>query len=440
MFAASVWSGFAGCQPVRGREKPVSAAAKPRRVAVVGAGTVGVSAALWLQESGHEVTLVDRADPGRGTSFGNAGIFATYGCIPINSPRRFLDAPAMLFDARAPLSMRWSYLPRFLPWGLRFLSACRPGRVRAAVRALAAILARAEDGFLPLVRRAGIESLLGPAGALYVYENERSWRNDRKDWARRRAHGVAFRELDPSEVYALEPALAHVVHRGVHLEDVFFLRNPHAVVDGLARAFVQWGGRLLRAEVTAVADRDPGRLEVVCAGERIAADRVVVAAGAWSKRLLGRRADRIPLDTERGYHVVFPGAASLLDRPVAPAGGGFFMTPMEGGLRAAGTVEFAGLDAPPRPARTEALAAAARRLLPDLGEPAESWLGFRPTLPDALPAIGPLRSDPRILCAFGHQHLGMTLGGITGKLVAELVDGREPPSVDLAPFRPDRFA
>ena len=418
----------------------MSADARRQRVVVVGAGMVGVSAALWLQESGHEVTLIDRGPPGRGASYGNAGIFATYGCIPINAPRRLIDAPSMLLDAGSPLSIRWSYLPRFLPWALRFLSACRPGRVRATVGALAAILARAEDGFLPLARRAGIESLLGPAGALYVYESDESWRRDRRNRERRRAHGVAFRELDPSEVHELEPALADVVHRGVYLEDVFHLRNPHAVVDRLARAFVQWGGRLRHAEVRTIGNGLPGLLEVVVAGERIVADRVVIAAGSWSKRLLGRLAERIPLDTERGYHVVFPEAASLLRRPVAPIEGGFFMTPMEGGLRAAGTVEFAGLDAPPRPERTQALAAAARRLLPDLGEAAESWLGFRPTLPDALPAIGPLASDPRILCAFGHQHLGMTLGGITGKLIADLVDGKDPPSVDLAPFRPDRFA
>ena len=414
--------------------------AKPRRVVVIGAGMVGVSAALWLQESGHDVTLIDRGAPGRGTSYGNAGIFATYACIPINAPRRIVDAPSMLLDPASPLSIRWSYLPRFLPWALRFLSACRPGRVRATVGALAAILARAEEGFRPLARRAGIESLLGEAGALYVYGSEESWRRHRRNRERRRAHGVATRDLDPSEVYELEPALAHVVHRGTYMEDVFFLRNPHAVVDGLARAFVQWGGRLRQAEVRAIGNGLPGLLEVVTAGERILADRVVVAAGAWSTRLLGPLAGRIPLDTERGYHVMFPEAGSLLTRPVAPVDGGFFMTPMETGLRAAGTVEFAGLDAPPRPARVEALTAAVRRLLPDLGEPAESWLGFRPTLPDALPAIGPLPSDPRILCAFGHQHLGMTLGGITGKLVAELVDGTGPPSVDLAPFRPDRFA
>ena len=418
----------------------MSAGSKPQRVVVVGAGMVGVSTALWLQESGHEVTLVDRSAPGRATSYGNAGIFATYGCIPINAPRRLIDTPSMLLDAHGPLSIRWSYLPLFLPWALRFLSACRPGRVRATVQALGDILQRAEEGFLPLARRAGIESLLGPAGALYVYESEESWRRDRGNRERRRAHGVDFHELDPSEVYELEPALANVVHRGVYLEDVFYLRNPHAVVDGLARAFVQWGGRLLHAEVKSIASGLPGLLEVVSSGERIAADRVVIAAGAWSTRLLGRLAEHIPLDTERGYHVMFPEAASLLNRPVAPAEGGFFMTPMEGGLRAAGTVEFAGLDAPPRPARVEALSAAARRLVPDLGEPGESWLGFRPTLPDALPAIGPLPSDPRILCAFGHQHLGMTLGGITGKLIAELVDGAEPPSIDLAPFRPDRFA
>ena len=252
--------------------------------------------------------------------------------------------------------------------------------------------------------------------------------------------GVAFRELAPSEVHELEPALADVVHRGVYLEDVFHLRNPHAVVDRLARAFVQWGGRLRHAEVRTIGNGLPGLLEVVVAGERIAADRVVIAAGSWSKRLLGRLAERIPLDTERGYHVVFPEAASLLRRPVAPIEGGFFMTPMEGGPARGRHGGVRGLDAPPRPERTQALAAAARRLLPDLGEPAESWLGFRPTLPDALPAIGPLASDPRILCAFGHQHLGMTLGGITGKLIADLVDGKDPPSVDLAPFRPDRFA
>ena len=139
------------------------------------------------------------------------------------------------------------------------------------------------------------------------------------------------------------------MHRGVYLEDVFHLRNPHAVVDRLARAFVQWGGRLRHAEVRTIGNGLPGLLEVVVAGERIAADQVVIAAGSWSKRLLGRLAERIPLDTERGYHVVFPEAASLLRRPVAPIEGGFFMTPMEGGLRAAGTVEFAGLDAPPPP-------------------------------------------------------------------------------------------
>ena len=413
---------------------------KPQRVVVIGAGMVGVSAALWLQESGHEVTLVDRGAPGRGTSFGNAGIFATYACIPINSPRRIIDAPSMLLDPASPLSIQWSYLPRFLPWALRFLSACRPGRVRATVRALSEILARAEEGFRPLARWAGIESLLGPAGALYVYESEESWRRDRGNRERRRAHGVAIRELDPSEVYELEPALANIVYRGTYMEDVFYLRSPHAVVDGLARAFVQWGGRLRRAEVRSIGSGLPGLLEVVTAGERILADRVVVASGAWSKRLLGQLGGSIPLDTERGYHVVFPDAASLLNRPVAPVEGGFFMTPMDGGLRAAGTVEFAGLDAPPRAARIEALTAAARRLLPDLGDPAESWLGFRPTLPDALPAIGPLPADPRILCAFGHQHLGMTLGGITGKLIAELVDGASPPSVDLTPFLPERFA
>ena len=418
----------------------MSASGRPLRVVVVGAGMVGVSTALWLQESGHAVTLVDRSPPGRATSYGNAGIFATYACIPINTPRRFIDTPSMLFDARSPLSIQWSYLPRFLPWGLRFLSACRPGRVRATVKALGSILAHAEDGFRPLARRAGIEPLLGDAGALYVYESEESWRRDRGNRERRRAQGVSIRELDPSEVYELEPALANVVHRGIQLDDVFHLRNPHAVVDGLARAFVQWGGRLLHAEVKSVASGLPGLLEVVCPGDRLLADRVVIAAGAWSTRLLGPLADHIPLDTERGYHVMFPDASTLLNRPVAPVDGGFFMTPMEGGLRAAGTVEFAGLDAPPRPARIEALTAAVRRLLPDAGDAGDDWLGFRPTLPDSLPAIGPLPSDPRILCAFGHQHLGMTLGGITGKLIAELVDGAAAPSVDLAPFRPDRFA
>ena len=225
--------------------------AKPQRVVVVGAGMVGVSAALWLQESGHEVTLIDRGAPGRGTSYGNAGIFATYACIPINAPRRIVDAPSMLLDARSPLSIQWSYLPRFLPWALRFLSACRPGRVRATVRALASILERAEEGFLPLARRAGIEPLLGPAGALYVYESEESWRRDRGNRERRRAHGVAMRDLDPSEVYELEPALAHVVHRGSYLEDVFYLRNPHR------------GGGRARPRVRAVGWASaPGRGEV----------------------------------------------------------------------------------------------------------------------------------------------------------------------------------
>ena len=242
--------------------------ARRQRVVVIGAGMVGVAAALWLQESGHRVTLVERGEPGGGASFGNAGIFATYGCIPINSPRRLVEAPSMLLDPEGPLRVDPAYVPQLLPWAARFLAACRPGRVRAITRALAALLARAEDGFLPLARRAGVESLLGPAGSLYVYLSDEDWRCDRRDLAHRRAHGVAVTELDPSEVYALEPALAHVVHRGAYLEDVFYLRNPQAIVAGLARAFVQWGGRVLKAVVKDVASRQPGLLEVICPGRR----------------------------------------------------------------------------------------------------------------------------------------------------------------------------
>ncbi len=406
--------------------------------AVIGAGMVGVCCALRLQQAGLDVVLIDRDAPGRGASSGNAGNFATWGVLPLNAPGLIWQVPGMLASATGPLAIKWRGVPALTPWLIRFLQSCAPDRVAASTAALAALLARSTDATMPLIEAAGARDLIFGDGVLNLYPAARHARAADAQNAVKRAHGINVRDLSRDDALALEPNLAPVFHSASLYEDGFSFRDPRALVERLAVLFVSSGGRVEQAAVTDVSRATPERMRVTTDGGVIEAGRVVVAAGAWSRRVPGAVPDRIPLDTERGYHVEFPGGGNLLTRSVGWAETGFYMTPMAGGLRVAGTVELGGLDAPPTRRRIDMLARGARHVLPMLGEPKGEWLGFRPSLPDALPVIGPSPSEPGIVYAFGHQHLGMTLAGITGEIVAALMTGRTPP-VDVAPFRPDRF-
>ncbi len=409
-----------------------------RTVAVIGAGIVGVSAALFLQRDGHAVTLIDREGPAAGASFGNAGGLVTTSCAPLGMPGILKRVPRMLLEPQGPLSVRWSYLPWIAPWLIGLLRASRPARVEAIADALAALNRRVEEAWRDLAGQAGIADLLHPVGWLKVYETDRGFAAsaaERDLMARRDLH---FELLNADELRQLEPGLALIFKHGFHQSEGLFVANPGRAVEALAADFVDRGGRLLIEEVTGFAPGAPPHRVRTVSGREVEAEVVVLAAGAWSRGLARQLGARVPLDTERGYHLMLPPAEPGLGRPTVHGEQHFMLSPMEHGIRLAGLVEFGGLAAPPDYRRVRGLLPAARRMLPGLRAEEQSvWMGFRPSLPDSLPVIGSAPGYSNAYLAFGHGHLGMTQGPVTGRIVADLVAGRDP-GFDLSPYRPGR--
>lgn len=420
------------------------AMARGSRAIVVGAGIVGVSTALQLRRAGWETTLLDRGPPGEGCSFGNAGILAGDVVPPVAAPGVLWRVPGYLADAEAPLAIRWGYLPRLLPWLYHFVRCSRPAVYERNTRALATLLLRARACYAPLVAEAGAGALLRDGGALQVFETAAGFQAARRDAAFRRHLGATVEELGPEELRQLTGELAPIFAGALFCPDVGYVRDPLALTRALHGHFLALGGHSRRLTVTRLERRAGGRWGVIAAdgsgGEgALEGDRLVVAAGAWSGALLRGLGLSVRLDTERGYHVMLPAAVDRLRLPVSSGEGAFYLTPMAGGLRVAGTVEIGGLAAPPAPARAEAMLRRVRRMLPGLDERgAETWMGFRPSMPDSLPVIGGVEGLPGLLLAFGHAHLGLCLAAVTGRLVTQLAGGEEP-ELDLRPFRWDRF-
>ncbi len=409
-----------------------------RHIAVIGAGIVGLSCALWLQKKGFDVTLIDPADPGSGASSGNACTIADYACVPVNSPAIFKSLPKLLFSPDSPLSLRPGYALRHPLWMLDFLLNCREKKVARSIRLLARLLAKTWDGLDPLLDMADARDLLEQRGCLYLYRTEAAYAAAQSGNGLRRKYGVEYREVDGGEIRELEPNLKPDFARGLLFERASHVLNPLTLCQRYFDCFQRHGGEFLRARASAVWHGVDSIQVELDAGNRIDARRVVVAAGAFSRRIDGVPMQLLPLDTERGYHVQYAGSQHLVSRPVAWNEAGFYATPMNEGLRVAGTVELAGLDAPPNPRRLEYLARKAGEMLDLPAKPDREWLGFRPTLPDALPVIGFSTVSEYILYAFGHQHVGLTLAGITGKLIAELAN-REAPALEIKPYSPARF-
>ncbi|MBY4767467.1 NAD(P)/FAD-dependent oxidoreductase [Burkholderia ambifaria] len=406
-------------------------------IAIVGAGFIGLGAAAWLQRDGHRVTLFDPAGVGHGASFGNAATFAPYGCVPVNGPSVFRDMPHFLFAADSPLRIRWPYLLRGAPWLARFLAASTPARHARSAGALAALLSRAADGYAPLLASSRLAAFVRARECLYLYGRQASFDAAQPSLALRRRLGVPFDTLDADAIRRLEPALAPIFTRGVLFHGSWHFSDPSAFLDALFAHLATGGATLERAQVERIEAVGDG-VNVHAGGAAGLFDHVVIAAGARSRALAAACGDTVPLDTERGYHVQFAAHERSVTRPVGWAERGFYMTPLDEGLRAAGTVELGGFGAGMNRSLVALLTRSAREALPSLGMPTRSWLGFRPTLPDGVPVIGRARRSERVIHAFGHQHLGVTLAGITGRIVADLVAQRAPP-LDLAPYRAARF-
>lgn len=408
---------------------------------VVGAGVVGIATALWLQRLNWAVTLVDRNPPGTATSFGNACTFATYSVEPVATPGIWKQAPALLLKPDSPLKVRPAYLPKIAPWLWQFLRYSREREVQGISRDLDTLLKPCMSSWTTLLDDAQANNLIRHDGSLYIFEaHERHVAEEMV--AYHLPFDVPIRLVENGELHALEPALNARAALGVELPGVSRTLDPYALSLQLFQRFLQLGGAFKRGEVRDVrrhADHSEQVIAALGSGEQLVAERLVLCTGAWSKQLAHSLGDNLPQDTERGYHVLFDQAGTVLNRPVCWGAGGFYMTPMAQGLRVAGTVEFAGTEAAPDPRRFRFLAQGARRFLRLQHEPSSQWMGFRSSMPDSKPVVGQARLLPQVFYNFGHGHVGLTLGAVTGQLVAELASGMAP-SVALQPFSPSRFS
>ena len=411
-----------------------------RRVIVVGAGVVGLALAWRLNRMGATVTVIDPLPPGEGASFGNAGAISASSVAPLAMPAVLRTLPKMLLDPAAPLHVPASYWLRALPWFARFAASARPARVAAAAAALGVLHALATDQHAALAAEIGASALIQPKGHLYLYRDAAQLEKDAAGWALRRAHGARVVALDRAGILALEPAVGPAYTIGQFLPDNAVCVNPHRYCTAIAAAFVQAGGSLARDGVQAITVRDGQATGVQGSAGAYEADAVVVAAGAWSTTLLRPLGYRIPLESQRGYHITLTDPGVAVGRCICPADRKVFITPMEGGLRVAGTVEFGGLSRAPSPQRAALLREDVRTAFPDARTAAVQgfWMGHRPCLPDSVPVIGPSQRIEGLYFAFGHGHLGLTGSAPTAGLLAPVVMGRAA-NADLSAYRAERF-
>lgn len=414
------------------------------RLIVIGAGIVGACSAAWLAREGHAVTLIDPGEPGMGASFGNGACLFGSSIVPVSMPGMLWNVPRYLLDPEGPLAIRMRYLPRLAPWLWRFSRAGTKERVEAGARALRALLQGVHEHYAPLVKEAGAEDLVERRGYLTVYASEASFRADAGAMALRSRNGVEVEELGAGRLREMEPDLAPAYARARLIRESGHTTNPLRLVQSIARALERRGGRIVRERVLGFDDNGKHISAVRTESKSHPASHVVLAAGAWSRPLAAQLGDPVPLETERGYHAMIRDPERAPRMPVMSGEGKFIAISLETGIRFAGQVELASLDAPPDWRRARILLRLGMRMFPGLGEReleqrVSLWLGFRPSLPDSLPVIGPSSKFGNAFYAFGHGHVGLCAGAATGRVIAELVAGRKP-SVPIEPFSPRRFA
>ncbi len=416
-------------------------AQQPPRILVIGAGIVGLCTAWHLARGGARVTVLDGEAPGSGASSGNAGAISAGSVAPLAMPGVLKQVPQMLTDPKGALHIPAGYWLKAAPWLLRFVAAARPARVEAIAEALASLLYGAMDRHREILAEEGALDLIQESGQLYLYRDRGQFQKDAGGWALRQKHGMRIEFLEGAEaIRELEPEVRGPYTLGLLIPDQGSCINPLRHAQVVARGVERLGGTIRREKATALTTEGGRVTGAMTASGGVTADQVVLAAGAWSARLLAPLGIRVPLETQRGYHVMLPDAGISLRRPVVPADRKAFISPMEMGLRIAGTVEFGGLDRPPSPRRAELLLGDLLNVFPQARtDGAEGfWMGHRPCLPDSLPVVGPVKAWPGLWCAFGHGHLGLTGSAPTGALLARAMLGPAP-NTDLSPFAVERF-
>ena len=409
-------------------------------IAVIGAGVVGLSTALYLRRSGRDVTIIDPLPPPGGASYGNAGMISADTSVPIALPGMLRKVPSWLTDPLGPLAVRPSYFPKALPWLMRWIAASRMPRVLEISDAMRALH---KDAFLcwkELLGPQNFADLVRPAGQVHVWETDAETPGAALERRLRERQGIASQALTSDDLRQMFPGISTAVRRGVLVPGNGYTVSPQRIVQTLHRLFLEAGGRVVPENVMKIMPREDGGYDLMTNVGFHTAQQIVVAAGAWSVRLLKPLGVSVPLETERGYHVMLPTPNVSLTTTLSNKSRSFGVTPMEQGLRVAGTVEIAGLDAPPDERRAKALLANVRTMFPDVNTDGHRfWMGFRPSTPDSLPIVGEVAGRPGLFLAVGHGHFGMTGGPPSGRLLSQLIN-HQPTAFNAAAYGPQRFA
>jgi D-amino-acid dehydrogenase len=391
---------------------------------------------LFLQKKGFKVTLFDRDEPGNSATYGNAGHFSPYASVPLNRPDVIADIPAMLASSRGPLALKWNYVHKMIPWFLRFLLNCSERKMMHTAKNMHQILDLALPAFDELFEEIELNGLVENKGIIYVW-NDQNLKSRELEIKIRKELGVKQQLLSPKDIHDLEPNIKPFYHGGVFYDYARHTRNPKKILLKLFDNFLKKGGKFLKLNIKDI-NFDDDKPVIRSETQRFIFDKLVISCGVFSKRLTDKLHENIPMDTERGYHVHFKGFDHLISRPVVYANRGFGMTPMEQGLRVVGTVEFGGLDNPLSKSRIKNLIMNAKDMLDGLPEHEDEWLGFRPTLPDYLPVLGPSKNYKNVFYSFGHHHLGWTLGAISGKIISKMISN-ENTNLNLSAYSSSRF-
>ncbi len=408
-------------------------------VGVIGAGIQGVCISLSLIKKGFKVTLIDRDNPGnKSASYGNAGHFSPYASVPINRPDILTDIPSMLLNSKGPLALKWNYALKMIPWFVKFMKNCKTKNMMHTAKYMHQILDLALPAYDELFQDIDVSELVESKGIIYFWTNKDLKSRDLEIRIRNEL-GVKQQLLKPHEIHDLEPHIKQIYHGGVLYSNARHARNPKKILLKLFDLFKKKGGVFKKENVQSISFESDNKPTIKTDSSLYNFDKAVIACGAFSKKLTDQLDEKIPLDTERGYHVHFKGYDHLLTRPIIFLNRGFGITPMEQGLRVVGTVEFGGLHNPPSKKRILNLVNNAKYLFPELKEYQDEWLGFRPTLPDFLPVLGTSKNHKNLFYSFGHHHLGWTLGAISGKIISGLIAG-ENTNLDLSAYKSQRFS
>ena len=410
---------------------------KCKSVGVIGAGIQGVCIGLHLLKKKIPVTIFDKSEPGTMASYGNAGHFSPYAVLQLNRPDILYDIPKMLFSSYGPLALKWNYVPKMIPWIIKYFKSSTNKSMLHTAKYMHQILSLSLDAYDEIFQEIDTTNLVEKKGIIYVWTNK-NLKSRNLEIKVRDQLGVKQKILSRDEILELEPKLNPVFDAGAFYDYAYHARDPHGILKNIFKLFKDKGGNFVRSEVKNIKQISQNETEIYSENNTYKFEKSIIACGAFSKKLTDQLGENIPLDTERGYHVHFEGMDHLIKRPVIFLDRGFGMTPMNQGLRAVGTVELGGLKNPLSKKRIDYITKCAKELLPQLKEHKDEWLGFRPTLPDFLPVIGPSLNNKNIIFAFGHHHLGWTLGAITGKIVSNIV-ADEKTNLDLAPYSSKRF-